>query len=273
MLLDCPLVGTQLGIDIGGTGIKGAPVDTDTGELVAPRHRIPTPQPATTASVTATVRDVAAHFNWEGPIGATFPAVVKGGVVHTAANVDKSWIGADAAALFTEAIRSPVIVVNDADAAGIAEVQVGAGKDRPGTVLVVTLGTGIGSALFRDGDLVPNTELGHVQIRGKDAERRAAESVREREQLSWKQWAKRVNEYFATIENLLWPDLIIVGGGVSKKHDKFFPLLETRAELVPAALLNEAGIVGAALAASTAAPEVSPPTEVTSPAEVSRPAD
>lgn len=244
-------MGTLLGIDIGGTGIKGAPVDTDTGELVAARHRILTPQPATTTAVAGGVREVAAHFNWEGPIGATFPAVVKHGVVHTAANVDDSWIGADAAALFSDATGSPVTVVNDADAAGIAEMRLGAGKGRSGTVIAVTLGTGIGTAVFTDGVLVPNSELGHIQIRGKDAERRAAESARERDQLSWKQWAKRLNEYFAALEGLLWPDLIIVGGGVSKKHDKFFPLVTTRAELVPAALLNEAGIVGAALAATS----------------------
>jgi polyphosphate glucokinase len=243
-------MGTLLGIDIGGTGIKGAPVDTDTGELVAPRLRIPTPQPATTDAVAAVVRDIAAHFNWEGPIGATFPAAIKQGIVHTAANVDESWIGTDAAQLFTSATRSPVTVVNDADAAGLAEVQHGAGKGRMGTVVVVTLGTGVGTGLFTDGVLLPNTELGHIQIRGKPAEHRAAESARERDALSWKQWAKRLNEYFAVIEKLLWPDLIIVGGGVSKKHEKFFPLITTRAELVPAALLNEAGIVGAALAAT-----------------------
>jgi polyphosphate glucokinase len=253
-------MGTLLGIDIGGTGIKGAPVDTETGELVAARHRILTPQPATTTAVAGGVREVAAHFNWEGPIGATFPAVVKNGVVHTAANVDDSWIGADAAALFSETTRSPVTVINDADAAGLAEVQHGAGKGRMGTIVVVTLGTGVGSGLFTDGVLVPNTELGHIQIRGKPAEHRTAESARERDELSWKQWAKRLNEYFATIERLFWPDLIIVGGGVSKKHEKFFPLVTTRAELVPAALLNEAGIVGAALAATSEA-EVSPAAE------------
>jgi len=240
---------TLLGIDIGGTGIKGAPVDTRTGELIAPRFRIPTPHPATPEAVAETVAQVSEHFDWTGSLGATFPAVVQHGTVRTAANVDESWIGKDAASLLGAACGAAVTVVNDADAAGIAEMEFGAGKHRHDTVIVVTLGTGIGSAVFVDGTLVPNTELGHLQIRGKDAERRAAESVREREGLSFKQWAKRLNEYFAALEALLWPDLIIVGGGISKKSAKFLPLLETRADVVPAQLLNEAGIVGAALAA------------------------
>ena len=240
---------TLLGIDIGGTGIKGAPVDTRTGELIAPRFRIPTPHPATPDAVAETVAQVAEHFDWTGPLGATFPAVVQHGTVRTAANVDDSWIGKDAASLLGAACGAAVTVVNDADAAGIAEMEFGAGKHRHDTVIVVTLGTGIGSAVFVGGTLVPNTELGHLQIRGKDAERRAAESVREREGLSFKQWAKRLNEYFAALEALLWPDLIIVGGGISKKSAKFLPHLETRADVVPAQLLNEAGIVGAALAA------------------------
>ena len=238
---------TRLGIDIGGTGIKGAPVDTRTGDLIADRFRIPTPQPATPDAVAGTVAEIAKHFDWTGPIGATFPAVVKDGVVHTAANVDRSWIGADAAKILTAAAGAPVTVMNDADAAGMAEMEFGVGKGRMDTVAVVTLGTGIGSALFSRGHLVPNTELGHLQIRGKDAERRAAESVREAKRLSWKQWAKRLNEYFALLEALLWPDLIVIGGGISKRSDKFLPLLTTRAETVPARLLNEAGIVGAAV--------------------------
>lgn len=242
---------TLLGIDIGGTGIKGAPVDTRTGELIAPRFRIPTPHPATPDAVAETVANVAEHFDWTGALGATFPAVVQHGTVRTAANVDESWIGKDAAALLGAACGAAVTVVNDADAAGIAEMEFGAGKHRHDTVIVVTLGTGIGSAVFVGGTLVPNTELGHLQIRGKDAERRAAESVREREGLSFKQWAKRLNEYFSALERLLWPDLIIVGGGISKKSDKFLPRLETRADVVPAQLRNEAGIVGAALAART----------------------
>jgi polyphosphate glucokinase len=244
---------TRLGIDIGGTGIKGAPVDTSTGELLADRHRVLTPQPATPEAVAAVVAEIARHFDWTGPLGATFPAVVKEGVVSTAANVDRSWIGTDAASLLSRACGDvPVTVLNDADAAGIAEMRFGAGRGRTDTVVMVTLGTGIGSALFVQGELLPNTELGHLVIRGKEAEQRASESVREREQLSWKQWAKRLNEYFAHLEALHWPDLIVVGGGVSKKHDKFLPLLHTRAELVPARLLNEAGIIGAAVSSASA---------------------
>ncbi|MEX0665336.1 MAG: ROK family protein [Acidimicrobiia bacterium] len=242
---------TKLGIDIGGTGIKGAPVDTTTGELLAERHRVLTPQPATPEAVAAVVAEIAQHFDWTGPLGATFPAVVKDGVVSTAANVDRSWIGTDAAGLLSRACGDvPVTVMNDADAAGIAEMRFGAGRGRTDTVVMITLGTGIGSALFVNGELLPNTELGHLMIRGKEAERRASETVREREQLSWKQWAKRLNEYLAHLEALHWPDLIVIGGGVSKKHEKFLPLLQTRAELVPARLLNEAGIVGAAVSAA-----------------------
>lgn len=241
---------TTLGIDIGGTGIKGAPVDTATGELVAPRHRILTPKPATVDAVAGVVAEVARHFDWTGAIGATFPAVVKNGVVATAANVDKSWISTDAASVLSHACAGvPVTVLNDADAAGLAEMAFGAGRGRTDTVIMVTLGTGIGSAVFVDGELVPNTELGHLLVRGKEAEKRAADSVREHERLSWKQWAKRLDEYLALLESLLWPDLIIVGGGVSKKYDKFLPLLHPRAELLPAQLLNEAGIVGAAVSA------------------------
>lgn len=241
---------TRLGIDIGGTGIKGAPVDVTTGRLVAERHRIVTPQPATPDAVAAVVGDVVDHFTWSGPIGATFPAVVKHGVVYTAANVDDVWIGTDAASLFARVTGQSVTVINDAGAAGIAEMRFGAGRDHTGVVLVVTLGTGIGTALFVDGALVPNTELGHIEIRGKDAEERAADSVREREDLSWKQYAKRVDEYLDAIERLLWPDLVIIGGGASKKAEKFLPFLTTKVEVVPAQLLNEAGIVGAALAAA-----------------------
>ena len=206
-----------------------------------------TPHPATPDAVAQVVADIATHFDWTGPIGATFPAVVKDGVVQTAANVDKSWIGTDAAALLSKAAGAPVTVLNDADAAGMAEMEFGVGKGRDDTVIVITLGTGIGSAVFSRGHLVPNTELGHLKIRGKDAERRAAESVREAKQLSWKKWAERLNEYIAQLEALLWPDLIVVGGGVSKKSGKFLPLLTTRAAIVPAQLLNEAGIVGAAV--------------------------
>jgi polyphosphate glucokinase len=241
---------TLLGIDIGGTGIKGAPVDVKTGELLAPRERILTPNPATPDAVAGVVGELFRHFDWTGPAGATFPAVIKDGVARTAANVDQGWIGTDASALFTKACGAPVTVLNDADAAGIAEMEFGVGKGRGGVVIMTTLGTGIGSALFVDGDLVPNTELGHVEVRGKDAEKRASEIVREREGLTWEKWAKRLDEYYAVLEALFSPDLIIVGGGVSKKADKFLPLLHTQAEIVAAQLQNEAGIVGAAIAAA-----------------------
>lgn len=240
---------TRLGIDIGGTGIKGAPVDVAGGALLVERTRIPTPQPATPAAVAGVVAEIARGFDWTGPIGATFPAVVRRGVVHTANNVDQAWIGTDAAALLSSAAGTTVNVLNDADAAGVAEMAFGAGQGRAGTVVVLTLGTGIGSAIFVDGTLVPNTEFGSLEVRGKAAERRAAESVRERKDLSWKEWAERLNEFLASLETLLWPDLIVVGGGVSKKAAKFLPRLDTRAEVVPAALRNDAGIVGAALAA------------------------
>jgi polyphosphate glucokinase len=239
---------TVLGIDVGGTGIKGAPVDTRTGQLLADRHRILTPQPATPDAVAEVVTELAGFFDWTGPAGATFPAVIKRGVAHTAANVDESWIGTDAGALFATAIGATVTVVNDADAAGVAEVAFGAGKGRQGVVIMVTLGTGIGSALFIDGELVPNTELGHLKMGKKDAERHAAESVREEKGLSWKEWSARLDEYLLMVEALFSPDLFIVGGGISKKSDKFLPRLSISTEIVPAQLLNEAGIVGAALA-------------------------
>jgi polyphosphate glucokinase len=244
-----------LGIDVGGTGIKGAPVDIRTGKLLADRFRILTPQPATPDAVSRVVGELAAHFDWHSTAGATFPAVMKGGVAQTAANVDASWIGTDAAAAFTKAIGSPVVVVNDADAAGIAEMEFGAGKGVRGVVMMITLGTGIGSALFLDGALVPNTELGHLKMGKHDAERIAAESVREKKNLSWKEWSVRLDEYFAMLDGLFSPDLIIVGGGISKKSEKFLPRLKTvKSEIVPAQLLNEAGIVGAAVAAHHTTP-------------------
>lgn len=237
-----------LGIDIGGTGIKGAPVDITTGELIGERFRLETPQPATPEAMVATVAEVVKHFDWHGPIGVGFPAVVKYGTVSTAANIDKSWIGKDAAGMIAEATGcSPVAIGNDADVAGLAEATFGEGKGKGGLIFLCTLGTGIGTALILDGKLIPNTELGHIELKGMDAETYAAESIREKEDLSWEKWAKRVNRYLTAIENLFWPDLIIVGGGVSKKAEKFFPLLSLRTPVVPAALQNEAGIVGAAL--------------------------
>ena len=242
------LPNVRLGIDIGGTGIKGAPVDVTAGKLTAERFRIDTPQPATPEAVAKTVGEIAAHFDWKGPIGATMPGVVKNGVLLTAANIDKSWVNTDAAALFTKATGNPVSVLNDADAAGIAEMTFGAGKGRTGVVVMITLGTGIGFAVFNDGVLLPNTELGHLEMNGKDAEEQASARVRDLKDESWKKWAAKVDDYLDHVDALLWPDLIIVGGGVSKKADKFFPYLDTRAELVAAKFENEAGIVGAALA-------------------------
>lgn len=238
-----------LGIDIGGSGIKGAVVDVTTGELLTERFRLPTPQPSRPEDVAAVVGEIARHFEWTGPIGCTFPAVIRNGVAYTAANVDKAWIGTDARRLFSQATGCPVTVINDADAAGIAEMVFGAGKDRPGVVIMLTIGTGIGSALFVDGHLAPNTELGHIEIDGVDAEEIASDRVRKEKDLSWKKWAKRLNKYLQRVEFLLSPDLLILGGGVSKKFEKFAPYLETQAPVVPAEMRNNAGIIGAALAA------------------------
>jgi polyphosphate glucokinase len=238
-----------LGVDIGGSGVKAAPVDTTTGELIAERQKFDTPQPSTPEAVTEVVQKLVTAFSWTGPAGITFPGVVVGGVIRTAANLDHGWIDVDAGKAFGAASKLPVTVLNDADAAGIAEVTFGAGKGIRGTVLLLTLGTGIGSALFIDGSLVPNTEFGHIQIRGKEAEKRASEHAREEHDLSWGVWAGRVDEYLSHMEALLSPDLIIIGGGVSKKADKFLPRLTgLHAKIVPAAMLNDAGIVGAALA-------------------------
>jgi polyphosphate glucokinase len=240
-----------LGIDIGGSGIKGAPVDTSTGEMLAERVRIPTPDPAKPKDVAGVVAEVARSFDWHGPVGCGFPAVIRSGVALTAANIDPKWIETNAASLFSQAINCPVRVINDADAAGLAEMTFGAGRGRLGTVLLCTIGTGIGTALFTDGKLMPNTELGHLKIRGRDAEHRAADSVRKERRLSWKKWAKRLDEYLLEMEHLFWPDLIILGGGVIKEHEKFLPRLTVKAEVVPAQLLNDAGIIGAALAAQS----------------------
>lgn len=239
-----------LGIDIGGSGIKGAPVDIDTGEFIAERIRIETPQPSLPDAVGDAVAELARRFEWQGPIGCTFPAIMKHGVAHSAANVDKSWIGTNAQALIEQKTGCPTLVINDADAAGLAEMSFGAGKGRMGVTIMLTFGTGIGSALFLDGQLVPNTELGHLEIRGKEAEHRASARIREEKDLSWQAWAERVNEYLQRVEFLFSPDLFIIGGGVSKKYDKFFPFLELQAEIVPAYFRNDAGILGVAYAAS-----------------------
>jgi polyphosphate glucokinase len=236
-----------LGLDIGGSGIKGAIVDIVAGAMLTPRHRIPTPDPATPEAVAETAALVARHFAWQGSIGCGFPAVIKGGVMHTAANVAPRWIGTNGQQLLERATGSPVALLNDADAAGLAEMRFGAGRGRQGLVLMLTVGTGIGTALFINGRLVPNTELGPIEIRGKDAERRASDGARERKRLSWRQWAPLFDEYLERISALLWPDLIIVGGGASREFERFAPLLTARVELVPAQLRNQAGIVGAAL--------------------------
>ncbi len=242
------------GVDIGGSGIKGAPVDLTTGEFAADRVRIPTPQPATPAAVAATVAQVVDKFGLghHVPVGVTFPAIVQHGIARSAANVDPAWIGTDVREVVGAATGRKVHVVNDADAAGYAEVVYGAARHEHGVVLVVTLGTGIGSALVVNRHLVPNTELGHLEIDGIDAESHAADSARERDNLDWDAWAARLQRYFDVVERLFSPDLIVVGGGVSKKHQLFLPLLDLHAPIVPAALRNAAGIVGAARLAADA---------------------
>jgi polyphosphate glucokinase len=240
-----------LGVDIGGTGIKVAPVDVATGKLLADRVKVPTPRPAEPDAIADVVARLSAGFGWKGPAGITFPGVIADGVTRTAANLDPAWIGLDGRALFGKATGLQVSLINDADAAGLAEMKFGAGAGHKGVVLMLTLGTGIGSALFIDGILVPNTEFGHIEIRGKDAETRASEHAKELHDLSWESWAERVDEYLKHMEALLSPALFIIGGGISRKSDKFVPLLTgLTAQVVPAALHNDAGIVGAAMAAS-----------------------
>lgn len=237
-----------LGIDVGGTGVKGAIVETSTGTLVGERIRIRTPCPATPEAIGVTVKDIADRFNWSGPIGIGFPAAIQRGIARTAANVDASFIGLPVAEFFSAETGCQVYVANDADVAGVAEVRFGAGRNVAGVVLIVTIGTGLGTALFTNGQLLPNTELGHLLLdNGQEAERYASEAVRNAEELSWKAWGKRFNRYLKSMENLFWPDLIIIGGGVSRKLHKFAPLITTQAPLVPASFLNQAGIVGAAL--------------------------
>lgn len=238
-----------LGVDIGGTGIKAAPVDTASGRLLKPRHRIDTPQPATPAAVVETVAALVEHFHWKGPIGCAFPAVIKKGVALTAANVDRKWIGTNLEQLLARKCGNTVVALNDADAAGIAEMRFGRGRNEHGLAAVITLGTGIGSALFYNHQLIPNTELGHLMVRGKDAERRASERARKKKDLSWKKWGENVNEYLQILESLLYPDLFIIGGGVSKEFAQFKKFLAPHAPVAAAQLKNEAGIVGAALAA------------------------
>lgn len=241
------------GVDIGGSGIKGCPVDIAAGVLAEERMRVQTPQPSTPDSVADVVAEIVEKHRWEGPVGITLPCVVKQGTAHTAANIDKAWIGTDAQSLFARRLglqRNEVVVLNDADAAGLAEIHSGAGAGQDGLVVVLTFGTGIGSAMFIDGTLVPNTEFGHIEVDGHDAETQAAASVKDNLDLSYPEWAPRVSRYIQALENFLWPDLFIVGGGVSKKAEKWLPLLDIRTPIVAAQLKNDAGIVGAATATS-----------------------
>jgi len=238
-----------LGIDFGGSGIKGAPVDTKTGMLLKERHRIPTPSPASPEDVTDIIYKIVKHFKWKGPVGIAFPAVVVNGIVKTASNIDKSWIGRNASKLMIKKTGLPCFVVNDADAAGMAEMKFGAGKDKKGSVLLITVGTGIGTVFFTRGKLVQNTELGHVFLKsGIEAEDFASDAVRQNEGLEWDEWAKRFNIYLQEMEKLFWPELIIIGGGVSKKPKKFVNQLRVQTKVVMAKAKNEAGIIGAALA-------------------------
>ena len=238
-----------LGIDIGGSGIKGAPVDTDSGALISPRYRLPTPSPAKPRPVAETVTQVAKHFNWKGELGIGFPGVVRKGITLTAANIHEDWVGLNAAKFIKKVTGRKTCIINDADAAGLAEMAFGAGKDRQGVVMLVTIGTGLGTALFTDGHLLPNCEFGHLEIDGVQAEWMASDAARKREKLSWKKWGHRFDKFLHTMERLIWPDLIILGGGISKKHENFMPYITVQAEVLPAQMLNEAGIVGAAVGA------------------------
>ncbi|MHA6799085.1 polyphosphate--glucose phosphotransferase [Bounagaea algeriensis] len=241
------------GVDVGGSGIKGCPVDIDGGELAEERMRVSTPQPSTPGAVADAVAEIVDKFGWQDRIGITLPCVVKDGTALTAANVDHAWIGTDAQGLFAERLgksREDVVVLNDADAAGMAELRSGAAAGHSGLVLVLTFGTGIGSALFMDGHLIPNTEFGHTELDGEDAENVAAASVKENLDLSYQEWAPHVNRYLQSLERFVWPDLIVAGGGVSKKAHKWVPLLQNRTPVVAAGLRNDAGIIGAATAAA-----------------------
>ncbi|HTJ78917.1 MAG TPA: ROK family protein [Rariglobus sp.] len=238
-----------LGIDIGGSALKGAPVNIKTGKLLAERHRIATPEILKPKQMAAAVKKMVGHFKWKGPIGIGFPGVIHDNVILTSANLHKDFIGCDAGKLFTKATGLPVTLINDADAAGVAEVKFGAGRNMHGTIVLLTFGTGVGSALFVDGRLYPNSEFGHLPFKGKDAECFVSSAARDRKKLSYKKWAHKVSDYLNIIETVLWPRLIIVGGGISADHDKWFKHLKVRTPVVAATFLNEAGIVGAALAA------------------------
>lgn len=248
--------GEGFGVDIGGTGMKAAPVDLATGELTGERYRIDTPRPATPEAVAGVLRQLVEHHGWQGPVGVCMPSVVTHGIVRSAANIDDSWLGVDADRLFTRVVEQPVAVLNDADAAGVAEITWGVGAGRTGVVLCLTFGTGIGSGLFVDGRLVPNTELGHLELDGFDAEKRAAASARKREDLDWEEWADRVDHYLRHVVMLLSPDLIILGGGASKKPERWVHRLDPGCEVTVAELANNAGIAGAALMAPSASSDL-----------------
>jgi polyphosphate glucokinase len=238
------------GVDVGGSGVKGGIVDLDTGRLIGDRFKLLTPQPATPDAVAKTIADVVAHFGWDGPLGVTYPGVVADGIIRTAANVDKGWIGLNARDAIAAALGGqPVTVLNDADAAGLAEEKFGAGRDNTGVIVLLTFGTGIGSAVIHNGVLLPNTEFGHLEVGGKEAEHRAASSVKERKEWSYERWTQEVTKVLVAVENAIWPDLFIAGGGISRKADKWIPLLKNRTPVVAASLQNTAGIVGAAMAA------------------------
>lgn len=244
--------GMPMGIDVGGSGIKGAPVDLKKGEFAAKRLRLPTPKASTPAAITDIIAEIVTNFDEvdeKSPIGVTIPGVVMHGTVRTAANIDDAWIDCDIEAMLEKRLRRDVVVVNDADAAGVAELRYGAAAGQDGLVIVTTLGTGIGTAVIHDGVLVPNSEYGHLELDGGDAETWAANAAREREDLSWEEWAARLTRYYRLLESVTWPDLFVVGGGVSKKAEHYLPLLDIRTPIVPAALENTAGIVGAAVLA------------------------
>lgn len=236
-----------LGIDVGGSGIKGAPVDTETGELLAERVRIKTPDKAEPQPIAEVAAEITRTFNWKGPVGIGFPAPIKSGVAMMAANISPKWIGTNADDLFTKVTGCDCHMINDADAAGLAEMKFGAGKGHPGTVIMLTLGTGIGTAIFYNGQLLPNTEFGHLEMKGMDAEHRVSDAARQANDLSWKDYAKKLSKYLKEMEKLFWPDLFIVGGGISKQSERYVPYLRINTPIVTAQLLNQAGIVGAAL--------------------------
>ena len=239
-----------LGIDIGGSALKGAPVDTTTGKLLAKRLRVPTEKPLTPAQMARAIGEIVTHFSWKGPVGVGFPGVVRGTKIYSSANLHPGFIGCDAGKLFQKVLRLPVTLINDADAAGLAEVRFGAGRKKRGTVLMLTFGTGVGSALFVDGHIYPNSEFGHIPIKGRSAELRVSAAAKENKKLSYHKWSHRVNDYLLIVQEILNPDLIVIGGGISKDHAKWFKYLKLKTPIVPARFFNEAGIVGAALHAS-----------------------